>query len=194
MDRFKNPKPRHHGRDHLPGGEDPIPNFPTGGAPSVATFYTSTAHGDTEITVPANDITQIVFQHASLPSDGSITGPVIGGTRAQINQPMIGMEWLYCGWEPGAYARAGVLGTNSRIITADKVGFANAGTDDLGSISQDTHQWTYDFMPNAYIADELVAAYLVNGDSSARIVEDVWLVIYAWPAPSYAGAIPGYPG
>ena len=60
-------------------------------------------------------------------------------------------------------------------------------------LTQDTHDWVIDAQPNAFSSGDLLHAYAVNGDSVARNVEQAWLVIHAWPAPGYAGAIPGYP-
>lgn len=50
----KPPKPRHHGRDHLPGGEDPIPGLTLGGVDlpwAVAIRYEQTFLDNTDTTV-----------------------------------------------------------------------------------------------------------------------------------------------
>lgn len=72
-----NRKPRHHGRDHLPGGEDPIPNFPGGDLPwcRVRMWNNETnqvIHSGTETQMHFNDV-------QSDDPGGVFTGVATGG-------------------------------------------------------------------------------------------------------------------
>jgi hypothetical protein len=60
-------------------------------------------------------------------------------------------------------------------------------------LNQDTHDWVIDAQPNAFIATDLLHAYVVNGDTVARNIEQAWLVIHAWQATGYTGTIPRWP-
>lgn len=190
-----NPKPRHHGRDHLPGGEDPIPNWPTGGTPSVATFYRSENAGDADLLVPASFMgtTPIPWLHAKLPSDGSVSGPdAIASTVITFNIPCITIEWLFTQWDHPNYLKAAVIGTDSRIQESDQyaLGTAGVGSSTAHSSYGDSTQYS---RPNAHIAGDTVHCYAENGDSSDHYLIAAYLVIYIWPAPGYTGLIPGWP-
>ena len=164
-----------------------------GGTPSVATFYRSTfVAGDLPQTIAAGDTANLVWAHAKLPSDGSITGPFIGDVYAQMNIGCMADAWLRVGWEDGAYEKAAVLGTNSRIVPADAVTSSSymAGASPL---RVDTNDWVSDAVPAAYEANDLLHAYAINGDTAARDVNEAWLVIRVWPATGYNGGIPGWP-
>lgn len=192
-------KPDRHGHDHRPvgfygpddpGGADPAPGTPPGtGTPRVATFYRLDTDDPQTITSGAGR--DITWTHAQLPSDGSITGPTISDQHAEFNVPLVTIETVYVQWEDATFERAVVFGTNSRIITGDRFGEANQGDGSTGADGSGK-QWVTDFRMNAYVAGDLSQVY-VQIDSGSRDILQAWWVIYAWPAPGYLGAIPGYP-
>jgi hypothetical protein len=182
-----------HGRRHLPGGSDPIPGLTLGGGgtPSVATFYQGlSGSGDDDLTVAAGDTQTVTFAHSKLPSDGSVSAQGAFGL-IPINIDCIVYEAFYTVWEEGDYARAGIIGTNSRIITAD---FYQSGAIVSGAqpASFGTRQTVY-ARQNAYVSGDTVHAYVTNDDSASRAVTSAWLVLYLWPATGYDGSIPGWP-
>lgn len=188
-------KPRHHGRDHLPGGEDPIPNWPSGGAPSVATFwFDADTGGDTALTVTADSSHNIAWAHAALPSDGLITGPFISDQYVQFNAPCMTIEFMYTLWDATpTFPHAGVLGTDDRIGYNDLFALANAGIGGASGIGQRFGDATNYVRPNAHIANDLVHGYAYNGDTISHNVIVARLVIFAWAATGYTGGVPGYP-
>lgn len=177
----------------FPGVKPTVTSSSTGAAPSVATFYRSTQiAGDPVQTIPAGSDANITWLHAALPSDGSITGPSIANQWVTFNIPCITIESFFVKWSAGTFPRAGVLGTQSRIIQADQYAFDNNGAVGVASDGVST-VWSSQHHPNAHIATDLLHAYVTNGDTGPQDVEEAWLVIYAWPAPGYGGLIPGYP-
>lgn len=162
------------------------------GVPTVATFYTRVSGGDSPITVGAGATVNLTWAHAALPSDGSITGPIIGNAFASINMNCIAIQYLRVGWEDGAYSKACVIGTNSRDVQADVVSPAN-WMNGASPLNVDTLDWVIDAMPGAFITGDLSHCYAINGDVVARNVQEAYYVIQAWPATGYAGGIPGYP-
>lgn len=69
-------KPPIHGRDHVPGGADPIPNWPTGGVPALVLHSSDSMNGDASWDIPAytgvgGAVNGIPYQHAQQPSDTS---------------------------------------------------------------------------------------------------------------------------
>lgn len=167
---------------------------PSGGAtaPSVATFYRSTSLGDAAQTVGAGATANLVWPNASLPSDGSITGPFIGNELIQFNVACITLEMLSVGWEDGTYLKTAVLGTNARINPADAYGVWNIGfqTSPYQTLSDD---WVNQYRPNAHTVGDLIHAYADNGDTVAHNIDEAWLTIFAWTATGYNGLIPGWP-
>ena len=165
----------------------------TGAAPNVATFYRSAqVKGDPPQTVAGGSTDNLTWPNVALPSDGSITGPVIGDAFVSFNVDCITLEYLFVQWESATFPRAGVLGTQSRIINADQYAFDNNGA--VGIASDGTSVvWSSQNHPNAHVSTDLLHAYVTNGDSSSHDVEEAWLVIYAWPITGYNGAIPGWP-
>lgn len=165
-------------------------------APNVATLYVSVAEGDSPITVPSGGVaTGISWDHAQLPSTGSMTWSSGDPNHLYFTEPVITIEALYCGWDSGAYAKAGVIGTDSQIQPADMLGFSNAGVDTFDSIIIG-YAWTRAIQTNAHTsagAYNKIHTYLINGDTVSHDVKEAWLVVYAWPAPGYTGNIPGYP-
>ena len=161
-------------------------------APTVATFYRRVSGGDPAQTIGAGATANLLWPNAALPSDGSITGPIIGSTFASINMDCMAVVYLRVGWEDGAYSKAAVIGTTARDVPADVVSSASymAGASPL---TQDTHDWVIDAQPNAFRNGDLLHAYVVNGDAVPRNVEQAWLVIHAWAATGYTGTIPGWP-
>jgi hypothetical protein len=165
----------------------------TGGVPSVATFYRSTFRaGDPPQTVAAGSTDNLVWPHAALPTDGSITGPIVGNVFAQYDTDCIAIQYLYVGWENGNYEKAGVIGTNSRDVPADVVAASNYMAAD-SPLRVDSNDWTMYVMPNAALSGDLLHAYAINGDTIARDINEAWLVVYLWPITGYNGAIPGWP-
>lgn len=163
-----------------------------GGTPSVATFYFSTSLGDPAQTIAANSDANIVWQHAALPSDGTITGPTIGNVYITFVGACMTLEMLYTQWDTGTFARAGVLGTNSNIVQADAYAFDNNGAVNIGADGV-SPVWGSQIHPNAHTNGELLHAFVTNGDSVARNLDKAFLVIYRWDAAGYAGGIPGWP-
>jgi hypothetical protein len=165
----------------------------TSTAPFVATFYRSTfVAGDAPQTIAAGSTDNLVWPHAALPSTGEITGPTIGNVYVTFNVACMVDQWLYVGWEDGNYEKAGVIGTNSRIVPADVVSSANyipAGS----PLRVDTNDWGMYAVPNAAKSGDLLHAYAINGDTVARDVNEAWLVIRGWAASGYNGNIPGWP-
>lgn len=186
-------KPVIHGRDHLPGGADPIPNFPTGGAPSVATFWVATDGGDTAITVPADSGVNIPWAHANLPSDGLITGPFISNQYIQFNAPCMTIEFLYTIWDEANYLKAGILGTDDRIGNNDVFALSAAGVGGSSGTGQRFGDGTFYMRLNAHIANDLIHGYARNGDTSSHDVMFARLSIFAWAAPGYTAAKSAYP-
>lgn len=167
---------------------------PSGGAtaPTVATFYRRTSGGDAAQTIGAGATANLTWAHAALPSDGSITGPIIGNAFASINIDCIAVVYLRVGWEDGAYQKAAVIGTNSRDVPADVVSSANYMVTN-SPLNVDTHDWVIDAQPNAFLNGDLLHCYAINGDVIPRNIEQAWLVIHAWPATGYTGIIPRWP-
>jgi hypothetical protein len=187
-------KPVIHGRDHLPGGADPIPAVPSsGGAPSVATFWVDSDSGDDPITVAGGAATNIAWQHAELPSDGLITGPFVSDQHIQFNSPCLTIEFLYTIWDGPDYLKAGILGTDDRVGFNDIFALAAAGIGGADGSGRPFGDGTFYPRPNAHIADDLIHAYVRNGDSASHDVNFARLVIFAWAAPGYTGGVPGYP-
>ena len=167
---------------------------PSGGAvaPSIATFYRSTSLGDAAQTIPASSDANITWLHAALPSDGTITGPIIGNQYVQFVGGAITVEFLYTQWDTGTFARAGVLGTNSNIVQADAYAFDNNGAVNIGADGV-SPVWGSQIHPNIHQDGELLHAFVTNGDTVARDLDKAFLVIYRWDAAGYAGGIPGWP-
>lgn len=162
-------------------------------APSVATF--SRRQTDAPLSVAAGGAHGIPWLHAALPSDGSITGPFIGNLYVEFERPMITIEYLFTVWDDPTYVKAAVLGTDSRDVVADQYAL---GTSGMGSVGVNTFgqffgDSTFFVRPNAHIANDLVSAYAEHDAAVAKTIIEAYLVIHAWPAPGYAGAIPGYP-
>ena len=166
----------------------------TGGAvtPSIATFYRSTSLGDAAQTIPASSDANIVWLHAALPSDGTITGPTIGDQYITFVGGCMTIEFLYTQWDTGTFARAGVLGTNSNIVQADAYAFDNNGAVNIAADGV-SPVWGSQIHPNAHPDGELLHAFVTNGDTVARDLDKAFLVIYRWDAAGYAGGIPGWP-
>lgn len=160
-------------------------------APSVATFYRSTSLGDAAQTIPAGSDRTILWLHAALPSDGTITGPDAFGNITFVGACMT-LEMLYTQWDTGTFARAGVLGTNSRIVQADAYSFANNGAVNIASDGV-SPIWGEQVHPNAHLDGDLVHAFVTNGDTVPRDLDKAFYVIYRWAAVGYNGAIPGWP-
>lgn len=188
-------KPVIHGRDHLPGGADPIPQIPvSGGTPTVATFWVDSDGGDSPITVTADHGVNIAWQHADLPSDGLITGPFTSDQHIQFNAPCMTIEFLYTVWaDDPTYPHAGVLGTNDRIGYNDLFALANAGVGAVSGAGQRFGDATNYVRPNAHIANDLIHGYVYNGDTVSHDVLFARLSIFAWSAPGYAGLFAAYP-
>lgn len=162
-------------------------------APSVATFWRSAFHsGDTPQTIGAGSTDNLTWPHAALPSDGSITGPILGDVFVTYAAPVMAMQWLFVGWEDGAYEKSAVIGTDARINPADVVSGSNYWPG-ASPLRVDSNDWTSYSTPNAATTGQLLHAYAINGDTAPRDVNEAWLVIYAWSAPGYSGAIPGWP-
>lgn len=161
-------------------------------APTVATFYRRVSAGDAPQTIGAGVTANLTWPHAALPSDGSITGPIVGNTYASINMDCMAIQYLRVGWEDGAYEKTSVIGTNSRNVQADVVSSANymAGASPL---TVDTLDWTIDAMPGAFLNGDLSHCYATNGDAVPRDVQEAYYVIQAWPATGYTGGIPRWP-
>src|SRR5207245_11601323 len=132
----------------------------------------------TDVTGPVN----IPWLHASLPSDGSITGPFIGNAQVQFNAPGMCIESLYTQWDAATYTKAAVLGTDSRIIEADQFALGNAGKG-IGTAHADYGNSTSFVRPNAHIANDLIHAYASNGDAVSHDIVAAYLVIYFLPSP-----------
>lgn len=162
-----------------------------GGVPSVATFYFSTSLGGVAQTVGAGATANLVWQNARLPSDGTITGPIIGNVFINYVGPCMCLEFLRVGWETGAYNKNATLGTQSRISQADA--FSTENTSTLANPFSFDEDWVTDTRMNAHIDGDLLHAYVQNGDVVARNVDKAFLTIFRWPAPGYTGAIPRYP-
>lgn len=161
-------------------------------APSVATFYRRVSQGDAAQTVNAGATANLVWPNAALPSDGSITGPIIGNVFASINIDCIAIQYLRVGWEDGAYSKACVIGTNSRDVQADVVSPAN-WMNGASPLRVDTNDWVIDAMPGAFKNGDLSHCYAINGDAVPRNINEAYYVIQVWPAPGYTGNIPDYP-
>ena len=161
-------------------------------APSVATFYRRTSGGDAAQTIGAGATANLTWAHAALPSDGSITGPIIGNAFVSINIDCIAVVYLRVGWEDGAYQKTAVIGTNSRDVPADVVSSANYMVTN-SPLNVDTHDWVIDAQPNAFLNGDLLHCYAINGDVVPRDVEQAWLVLHVWPATGYTGNIPNFP-
>lgn len=161
-------------------------------APSVATFYRSTNLGDAAQTIGAGATSNLTWLHAALPSDGSITGPIIGNQFASINIDCMADVSLRVGWEDGAYQKACVIGTNNRIAPADAVTAASYFSG-ASPLNQDLNDWTTDFEPDAFRNGDLKHCYVINGDAAPRDVNEAWLTIRVWPATGYTGIIPRWP-
>lgn len=161
-------------------------------APTVATFYRRVSQGDAAQTIGAGATANLTWPHAALPSNGSITGPIIGSTFASINMNCIAIQYLRVGWEDGAYSKACVIGTNSRDVQADVVSPAD-WMNGASPLRVDTNDWVIDAMPGAFVNGDLSHCYAINGDAVPRNVNEAYYVIQAWPAPTYAGGIPGFP-
>ena len=163
-------------------------------APSVATFYRSTLDGDPALTVPAagGGPINIPWLHAALPSDGSVTGPIVGDVFIQVNIDCITVEFLSTEWDGTGYLKAAIMGTDSRIIRGDQYALGTegdsvtVGTTDYGAQTQFTR-------PNAHIAGDLIHCYADNGDAADHDLNIATFVVYVWPAPGYSGGIPGWP-
>lgn len=160
--------------------------------PSVATFYFSDNLGDPPQSIPAGSDAKIVWQHAALPSDGTITGPDAFNDITFVGS-CITLEMLYTDWDDGvSFPRAGVLGTNSRIVQADAYSFGNNGTNNVASDGV-SPVWGEQIHPNAHLDGESMHAFVTNGDTVARDLTGAFLVIYRWPAVGYTGIIPRWP-
>ena len=163
-----------------------------GGTPSVATFYFSDNLGDPVQSIPASSDAKIVWQHAALPSDGTITGPDAFNDITFVGS-CITLEMLHAEWNDAAtFPRATVLGTNSRIISADAYSFANNGAVNVASDGV-SPIWGEQHRPNAHLDGESMHAFATNGDVVARDLTAAFLVIYRWPAVGYTGIIPRWP-
>lgn len=165
----------------------------SGAAPSVATFYRSVfLEGDPPLSVAAGDTVNIEWLHAAIPSDGSITWPPALPAFVEYNIACMGDEALYVGWENGAYEKAAVLGTDSRIVQADQVSPSNY--DNRASpLRVDSNDWLWQARPSAHIANDTIHAYVINGDTVSRDVNEAFLVCRLFPTTGYTGGIPGWP-
>lgn len=164
-----------------------------GGVPSVATFHrTGGAH---ILTVPAGATVNLSWPQVSLPSDGSITGPFTGNVFVQFNTACMTLEGLYTQWDdPGVgYLKAAVIGTDSRIQESDQFSLGTAGAAAFDGVGQAYGDSTSYVRHNAHIANDTVHAYVKNGGAVAHDLLSAYLVFFLWPAPGYAGGIPGYP-
>lgn len=163
-------------------------------APSVATFYRSQVFTDPALTVPPDISGQpiIPWLHAALPSDGSITGPLISNQYVQFNAPGMCIEYLYTQWDSPSYLKASVIGTASEITESDQFSLGTSGTG-ASTAAQTYGDSTQYVRPNAHVAGDIIHAYASNGDSVSHDIVAAYLVVFFWPAPGYAGGIPGYP-
>lgn len=196
-DRSTNPKPRIHGRDHLPGGIDPIPAVAASGVPNIATYYRSANIGDAGLTVvkeATTSVTAIPWLHWSLPSDGSFSAPLTAFPNIiPINANGFAIEFLYTQWDAPDFDKAAVLGTDSRIIEADQFALGTAGLG-VATTKRNYGDSTSFIRPNAHLNGDTIGAYATNGDTVSHSIVAAYLVIYFWPVPSYtSGDIPGWP-
>lgn len=192
----KPPKPRHHGRDHLPGGEDPIPTVPTaGGVPSIATFWFSDV--DTSLTVPPLTAlippTNIPWAHASLPSTGEVTGPD-AFDNINFAKDCITLEYLQTQWDDAGFLKSAVLEADSRIVEADQYALGTAG--DGASTAVQAYGDSTSFMrPNIHLTNDAISAVATQSDTVDHTIIRAYLVIFIWSIDGlgYAGGIPGWP-
>lgn len=166
----------------------------SGGTPSVATFYFSNGLGDTAMTVTTGpSAPNITWPHAALPSDGTITGPFTGNTYIQFNTDCITMEFLLTVWDDAGYLKSAQLGTDDRIGFNDRYTLGNAGAGADATYGTGFGDSTLYVRPNAHLNGDLIHAYAEQNSGSDKTILAAYLTIFLWPAPGYAGDIPGYP-
>ena len=167
----------------------------SGGTPTTACFWRSEslAPFDPVLTIAAGATVTIPWLHASLPSDGSITGPTTGSTRAQFNMDCICTHELHVAWDDGSYLKAAYLGTQSRVVVADDAGFPNVGFPAMGAASIDGFSWCYAHRDDSKLNTDELFAYVYNGDTVSHDVHEAWLLIHAWAAPGIPSTPPRWP-
>jgi len=129
----KTPKPRHHGRDHLPGGEDPIPGLTGGNLPWCRVRMWANASNQS---INANSETLMRFNDVqSDDPDGVFTGVALNGVTdgIRVNQDGLYLIRARMYWASASCPAAATIALNG--IDADHFAPYNVGQVDTSSLT-----------------------------------------------------------